>query len=170
MKTTVRFFLTDLIFKIFVYFTATDISSTLSYVDLVQINKTTCNKMTEEIYVIYPGNTACLSSSNSTKGFCYVSYLRSKKYQERLFRMLCQSFFLQFCMLVLRAICVKTSLYLQGDIGGPVIYTYSGDSTPTVVGINSQHQGCPSEYPMAYTKIQPYLPWIKRIVPDLYSN
>jgi len=59
-------------------FSATDISSTLSYVDLVQINKTDCNKKTEEIYVIYPGNTACLSSSNSTKGFCYVSYLRSK--------------------------------------------------------------------------------------------
>lgn len=81
MTTTVRnLALNLLLYYLSVYLTASDISSTLSYVDLVQINKSTCNMKTEEIYVIYPGNTACLSSSNSTKGFCYVSYLRSRKY------------------------------------------------------------------------------------------
>lgn len=165
MKTTVRqiFGLFWVDFNASNQFIATDISSTLNYVDLVQINKTKCNKHTEEIYVIYPGNTACLSSSNSTKGFCYVSYLRSKKSTKRERDCFMSRLSYNFTC----ALSALKQVYLQGDIGGPVIYTYSGDSTPTVVGINSQHQGCPSEYPMAYTKIQPYLPWIKRIVPDL---
>jgi Trypsin len=92
-------------------------------------------------------------------------FAQQKKVTERLFCMLCRSF-----LTILHARLALSALkqvYLKGDTGGPVIYTYSGDSTPTVVGINSQNQGCPSEYPMAYTKIQPYLPWIQRIVPDL---
>jgi hypothetical protein len=99
-------------FNSIIDYLATDNSSTLSYVDLVQINKTKCNKHTEEIYVIYPGNTACLYSSNSTKGFCYVSYLRSKMYQEEILLFACYvEAFLQFCMLVLRYLRFKTSLF-----------------------------------------------------------
>lgn len=46
---------------------------------------------------------------------------------------------------------------------------YPSDVSVTLVGINSQYQACPSAYPMAYTRVAPYLSWIKSKVKKLLT-
>ncbi|XP_059485323.1 trypsin-1-like [Neocloeon triangulifer] len=51
------------------------------------------------------------------------------------------------------------------DIGGPVVYVTPG-TQPNVedfklVGINSEFVGCPSNQPMAFTRLAPYVSWIR---------
>lgn len=57
--------------------------------------------------------------------------------------------------------------HFQGDTGGPVVFKFSSELTFSLLGINSIYQGCPSTYPMAYTRVGPYLKWIKSKVPKL---
>ncbi|XP_059485452.1 uncharacterized protein LOC132202513 [Neocloeon triangulifer] len=53
-----------------------------------------------------------------------------------------------------------TKNFCVGDIGAPVVYTY--DSGTALIGVTSQLQGCVSNaYPSSYTKIGPYLGWIR---------
>ncbi|XP_059485593.1 brachyurin-like [Neocloeon triangulifer] len=62
--------------------------------------------------------------------------------------------------------CLSSSTATKGfcfaDAGGPVVYTSDTDSSAKLIGINSQYLGCPSSYPMSYTRIYPYIPWIKQ--------
>ncbi|XP_065332785.1 mite allergen Eur m 3-like [Cloeon dipterum] len=44
----------------------------LHYVDLKNVLKTTCQTLTQETYVTYPGNTGCLSTSFATHGICHA--------------------------------------------------------------------------------------------------
>ncbi|XP_059485591.1 uncharacterized protein LOC132202602 [Neocloeon triangulifer] len=63
--------------------------------------------------------------------------------------------------------CLETSSGKKNicyvDVGGPVVYTYPGESSATLVGINSEIVSCTSVYPSAYTKVQPYVSWITSI-------
>jgi hypothetical protein len=47
----------------------------LHFLELTQISKKACQALTKELYVSYPAMTACLDSTGSTKGFCYVRFL-----------------------------------------------------------------------------------------------
>ncbi|XP_059485444.1 brachyurin-like [Neocloeon triangulifer] len=62
--------------------------------------------------------------------------------------------------------CLSTSTATKGfcyaDKGGPVVYTSDTDTTAKLIGINSQYLGCPSSYPMSFTRIYPYISWIKQ--------
>ncbi|XP_059485536.1 brachyurin-like [Neocloeon triangulifer] len=53
-----------------------------------------------------------------------------------------------------------TKNFCLGDRGAPVVYNF--DTGLVVIGITSQLQGCVSNaYPSSYTKILPYLGWIR---------
>ncbi|XP_065336638.1 brachyurin-like [Cloeon dipterum] len=47
------------------------IGTSLKYVDMSNLKKSTCLTLTADFYVAYPGNTGCLSTSVATKGWCY---------------------------------------------------------------------------------------------------
>ncbi|CAB3381094.1 Hypothetical predicted protein [Cloeon dipterum] len=49
-----------------------DATSALNVVNMQNTNKATCNAQTIGIFVEYPGNTGCLSTSTGTKGICYA--------------------------------------------------------------------------------------------------
>jgi secreted trypsin-like serine protease len=55
----------------------------------------------------------------------------------------------------------------QGDVGGPVTHTANGDASSSLVGVLSHSLDCPSRYPMAYTRIGPYIGWIRANVKNL---
>ena len=53
------------------------------------------------------------------------------------------------------------NLCYQGDVGGPVTHTATADPSATLVGVLSNSLDCPSRHPMSYTRIGPYLAWIR---------
>ncbi|CAB3381095.1 Hypothetical predicted protein [Cloeon dipterum] len=67
--------LNNLMFTTIGFGTATDapfdtLTAVLNVIDMQNMNKATCNQQTLSVFVSYPGNTGCLSTSTGTKGIC----------------------------------------------------------------------------------------------------
>lgn len=45
----------------------------LTYVDMVQLTKNTCQAQTLDHWIEFPASTSCISSTNNANGFCNVS-------------------------------------------------------------------------------------------------
>ncbi|XP_065336641.1 brachyurin-like [Cloeon dipterum] len=54
-----------------------------------------------------------------------------------------------------------TKGFCSSDAGSPVVHIDEAEGTTTLYGLNSLSLGCPSQYPSAYTLVQPYITWIK---------
>ncbi|XP_065336640.1 brachyurin-like [Cloeon dipterum] len=134
------------------------IATSLNYVDMANLKKSTCLTLTTDFYVAYPANTGCLSTSVATKGWCYgdtgspVVYTNDGDSTTKVYGVNSQ---------YLGCSSAYPSSYTLGDTGSPVVYTNDGDSTTKVYGVNSQFLGCSSAYPSSYTLVRPYLNWIK---------
>jgi secreted trypsin-like serine protease len=113
-------------------------------VDLMHLSKAACAAQTAPTFVSYPHTTSCLSSSSGTRGFCLVSV---------------SCFFLSPINFF--------PIFFKHDTGGPVVFTFVSELTISLLGVTSIYQGCPSTYPMAYTRVGPYLKWIKSKVSKL---
>ncbi|CAB3380454.1 Hypothetical predicted protein [Cloeon dipterum] len=62
--------------------------------------------------------------------------------------------------------CLSTASATEGicfaDAGGPVVFIDDVSGTEKIVGINSFHLPCPSLFPSSYTRVLPFLHWIKQ--------
>ncbi|XP_065336642.1 trypsin I-P1-like [Cloeon dipterum] len=54
-----------------------------------------------------------------------------------------------------------TKGFCYNEAGSPVVHIDEAEGTNTLYGLTSLTLGCPSQYPSAYTLVQPYITWIK---------
>jgi hypothetical protein len=58
-----------------------------------------------------------------------------------------------------------TSLIVQGDVGGPAVYTRPSDGKRIIIAVNSDNFGCSKGQPNVGTKIaDAHLTWIRGII------